>query len=215
MATIKMIAEIILAIIVICIITGFVWAIVDVEKEQKEYDQGYVPFDWRKFEKNLNNKSIHKNNFRKGAIITGVVCFILILIVALSIHANAQAHTSWGMGYDLTQKNTIGLFGFGFEKDKIVIDADASFAFNHSIKSNNLMAVKLGYDFAGLIVPQIGYFYNLKSNDYKELNYSAIGYSLKIILPITKIRENGSGFFVSAIYVNKQTQILAGLHAVL
>jgi len=170
----------------------------------------------RKFINYLQNKKkeIKNISYERGALIVACVCITLLLIF-LSNSAKSQVYTDWSSGYDITQHSGIGAMGFGFTQSRIDVDGGISFSFNRGVQSNNFMHMRIGYAFADMIVPQIGYYYNLRSSDDKRLNYSSIGYSLKFVLPVMKyFKINGTGFFVQSIYVNKQVQALAGLHAV-
>lgn len=170
----------------------------------------------RKFINYLQNKKkeIKNISYERGALIVACVCITLLLIF-LSNSAKSQVYTDWSTGYDFTQNSTVGAIGFGYTQ-KIDVDGGISFSFNRGVQSNNFMHFRAGYVFFGMIVPQVGYYYNLRSSDDKTLNYSAMGYSLKFILPLTHVyRDNGSGFYLQGLYVNNQVQVLAGLHAVL
>lgn len=151
-------------------------------------------------------------SFTKAGLLT---CFLCLLGILIFSNAKCQVYTDWSAGYDITQHSGIGGIGFGFTQNRVDADGGISFSFNRNVQSNNFMHFRIGYSLFDCLTPQVGYYYNLRSSDDKTLNYSSVGYSLKFVLPVMKFYKiNGTGFFVQGLYVNKQVQVLAGLHAV-
>jgi len=148
---------------------------------------------------------------------------ILILIATtISIVAVSQKNKVYfenGIGYDITNNTYVAsLFGWGYNYNNIVMDGCFDLPIVHNSNSgnyNSYISLKVGYSIYNLIVPQMGYYWNVKSTDDKDKNSQGLGYSIKIILPITIIKENGSGPYIIGKYVMGQVQVTAGIHAVI
>lgn len=126
--------------------------------------------------------------------------------------AFAQLSTDWGIGYDIGTNKTIATISAGVEIQRVLIEGQLTPSISRTISVNNYFGVKAGYDIAGIITPSFGYYYNYRSAEKKEMNYGSIGYSLKLVLPLT---DNNSGIFFNGLLVCNEVQITAGIHAVL
>ena len=76
-------------------------------------------------------------------------------------------------------------------------------------QGNRLLMKKIPLIYGSFIsiLPGIGYYYNMKSEDKVNINHWEYGYSLKSIFKVT---QNGS-IFIEGFYANS-LQLVAGIH---
>lgn len=141
-----------------------------------------------------------------------ILCLICALAVILGLaNCNAQPTIDWGYGFDLQSSKPVMNLSAGYEAHNVQVQAVMSPCLSRSINANNYFGIKAGYDIAGHIIPSVGYYYNLHSDDNKSLNQYYPGVSLKGVLPIN---ERG-GIYLDGMYIHKSFEVTAGFHIVL
>lgn len=128
---------------------------------------------------------------------------LIILLLFIPLLSKSQIFTSIAAGYD-TKGAPIGNWAIGYNKNLFNVQAEMRPSLTRKVEMNNLFGFRLSANLVnpdedGLsILPGIGYYFNRKSNDHKQLNKWVYGYSLKTGLDIT---ETGTAF-IEGFYSN-------------
>ena len=140
----------------------------------------------------------------------------LLPVILLSITAFSQVHMELGYGASLPvgqlkeqPKKVLPVlkFAIGYEFDNIVVEASEEFVMTRVKNAPNLLGLKAGYNFNGLI-PSVGMFYNYANADDRSNNGWHPGFSLKYQV---QINDNG-GLFAEGFYAHNTAMITAGIH---
>lgn len=138
----------------------------------------------------------------------------IILILLIPLLSKGQVFTSIAVGYDF-KGAPIGNWAIGYNKNLVNFAAEMRPSLTRKVETNNYFGMRLGFnlinpDEDGLsIIPSVGYYYNKRSNDKRQLNNWAAGYSLKGMIEVT---ETGN-LFLEGFYSNS-FQITCGIHVI-
>lgn len=130
---------------------------------------------------------------------------LLILIIPASLHA--QLYVDFGGGMETSAGRPIANISVGFQHSNVIVEAVEQVTISRVANNTNLFGLKAGYNYKNFI-PAVGYYYNYRSSDNKEMNHAAAGFSLKYFL---NLNPNG-GLYAEAMYVEKVVQVTAGFH---
>lgn len=141
--------------------------------------------------------------------------FLLLLLPCLSF---AQLNAGIAAGYD-THGRAMATGYMGATIWQIVeVTGEIRPSLTRSAFSHNYMGGKIGMhiinpDDAGLsIIPAVGYYYDLKSQDKTNLNKYYWAASIKTVLQLT---DGGNGAFLEGMYINKSAQFTIGINVTL
>jgi hypothetical protein len=142
---------------------------------------------------------------RKMLLIT-----ILFFILMSAKRCYSQLNAGFGLGYD-THGRAVSQLGLGYETRILHFNAEIRPSLSRNVASHNYIGLGLSANLAApnsefQLLPGIGYYYDDKSHDDKTLNKNFIAYSLKAV----KLVENGNGFYLQTIFINKSLQITLG-----
>lgn len=142
----------------------------------------------------------------------------VILILLLPCISFAQLNTGIAAGYD-THGRAIANWYVGATISKIIeVTGEIRPSLTRSVFAHNYIGSKIGLnltspDHAGLrIIPAIGYYYDLKSQDKTNLNKYYWAASLKTVM---QINDSGNGLFLEGLYIGKSAQITVGINVTL
>lgn len=139
----------------------------------------------------------------------------LFLIAAILIPAItfSQIFSSLAAGYD-TKGTPIGTLAFGYNKGLLNFQGEIRPSLTRKVEMNNLLGFRLSANLVNpdedglMILPGIGYYYNRKSSDKRNLNKWQYGYTLKAG---TEISEGGNAVFIEGMYIDRSAQITIGM----
>ena len=125
---------------------------------------------------------------------------IIIALLVMPIVTSAQIGIGLAAGAHYAKENTspMSKMSLSGQAGPIMIEAAAYVSLTRNINPGTMLGATVGYDINGLI-PVAGYWYNLKSNDRKELNEWVYGGGLrwnKLIGP------NGAGISAEVLYLS-------------
>lgn len=126
--------------------------------------------------------------------------FLFTLLILIPTLAGAQISIGFGVGAHYAPEKTAALGKLSITADVrgVVIQAAQYISLTRNIDPGSMFGGTIGYDINGFI-PVAGYFYNLKSNDHKEMNSWIYGGGLrwkKFVGP------NGGGISAEVLYLS-------------
>lgn len=139
------------------------------------------------------------------------ISFLLVALIPLV--PLAQPSAGGGIGYDFASGKAIVDIYAGYVAHNVTAEAEMLPTLKRNITEcspevHNYLGLKIGYKIAQIITPSVGYYYNLVSTNDKELNSAHVGYSTRVIIPVS---ENG-GVYLNAMWINKSCLATAGLY---
>lgn len=125
---------------------------------------------------------------------------LVIIFMMIAMSANAQVDLGFALGAQYSKEKTapVSKLSLSGQLNHVVAEAAMYVPLTRSVEPGVLLGGTIGYDINGFI-PVGGYFYNLKSNDNKELNSWIYGGGLrwkKLVGP------NGGGLSAEALYLS-------------
>lgn len=143
---------------------------------------------------------------------------IIIILLLLPCISFAQLNAGIAAGYD-THGHGIATGYIGATIGQIVeVTGEIRPSLTRSVFAHNYIGGKIGMHIvnpndAGLsIIPAIGYYYDLKSQDKTSLNKYYWAPSLRTGM---QMNDSGNGFFIEGMYIAKSAQFTIGINVVL
>lgn len=143
---------------------------------------------------------------------------ILISILLIPIISFSQLNTSAAIGYD-THGRPMAQWGFGIEAGQFNVSGQIRPSLTRSVFAHNYLGASIGFNIfnpgtaylkALSIIPSVGYFYDLKSQDKTNLNKYYWSAGIKTI----KMLKEEAGLFIETIYINHSVQASFGMHLI-
>lgn len=138
---------------------------------------------------------------RKGLIkkIKKATATLLILFVPVMLSAQVEIGIAGGIHYSKENTAPMSKLSVSGQSGPVVIEAAIYNSLTRNIDPGTMFGGTVGYDL-GHFIPVAGYFYNLKSNDRKKLNYNIYGGGLRW----RKYINENAGITAEALYLSNK-----------
>lgn len=140
---------------------------------------------------------------------------LFILIGLMPFISKSQVNTELGIGYD-TYGRAMASLGFGYSISVFEFQGEMRPSLSRSVYGNHYFGFSGGIRLLNANDADIsvsmgaGYYYNLRSAEYKQLNGDFFGTYLKGV----KMINDRGGVFISILYINNSAQFSGGIHYV-